>query len=234
MTHTTDTQPPLPSSIASYIEHTLLRPETPLTEIKRICDEALEHCFRAVCVQPCHLSFVAGRLVGSEVLPVTVIGFPQGVNTTFTKVCEVRDAIAHGARELDMVLHLGHFKSGNMNAALLDIQAVVEAAQGIPVKVIIETALLSDNEKIAACHLVERAGAAFAKTCTGFNGGGACVSDIALMRKNLGAQVEIKASGGIRSYERAQALIRAGASRIGTSAGVAIVEEERNLTVAQK
>jgi deoxyribose-phosphate aldolase len=220
--------PPQPATpIATYIDHTLLKPEATPAQIKQLCGEATQHRFASVCVNPAYVPLCASLLSGSHVAVCTVIGFPLGATTTETKVFEAAQAAASGARELDMVIAVGQLKAGRYPEVAEDIRQVVDAghAQGALVKVIIETALLSDEEKVAACLLAARAGADFVKTSTGFSGGGATVADIALMRRAVGPDLGVKASGGIRTLADAQALIAAGATRIGASAGVAIIHE---------
>ncbi len=219
---------PLPgTSVAELIDHTLLKPDATPAQIERLCAEAIQHRFASVCVNPSFVPLCARLLQGSPVAVCTVIGFPLGASTTRAKVFEASQAAADGARELDMVIAVGQLKAGDYLRVADDIGQVVEAghAQGALVKVIIETALLDDEEKVAACLLAARAGADFVKTSTGFSGGGATVADIALMRRAVGPELGVKASGGVRSLADAQAMIAAGASRIGASAGVTIVQE---------
>jgi len=218
---------PPPQPLAGYIDHTLLKPDATPAQIERLCAEALQHRFASVCVNPCYVPLCAGLLAGSPVAVCTVIGFPLGATTTSVKVFEAAQAAGDGARELDMVIAVGLLKAGRYPEVADDIRQVVAVghAQGALVKVIIETALLSDEEKVAACLLAARAGADFVKTSTGFAGGGASAADVALMRRAVGPEVGVKASGGVRSLADARALIAAGASRIGASAGVAIISE---------
>jgi deoxyribose-phosphate aldolase len=213
--------------IAAYIDHTLLKPEATPAQIERLCAEAVQYRFASVCVNPSFVSLCARLLKGTPVAVCTVIGFPLGATTTKTKVFEATQAAANGASELDMVIAVGQLKAERYPEVAEDIHQVVDAghAKGALVKVIIETALLSDAEKVAACLLAARAGADFVKTSTGFSGGGATAADIALMRRTVGPDVGVKASGGIRTLADAQAMIAAGATRIGASAGVAIVRE---------
>jgi deoxyribose-phosphate aldolase len=213
--------------IAGLIDHTLLKPEATTSQIEALCDEAARFRFASVCVNPTFVSLCARRLAGTPVAVCTVIGFPLGATTTKTKVFEAAQAAANGARELDMVLAVGRLKAGELRDVAEDIAAVVETghAAGALVKVIIETSLLSDEEKVAACLLAARAGADFVKTSTGFAGGGATAADVALMRCAVGPAVGVKASGGIRTLADAQSMVAAGADRIGASAGVAIVKE---------
>jgi len=210
-----------------YIDHTLLRPSATEDEIKKLCNEAAEYAFASVCVNPCNIALAKKLLEGSDVKVCTVIGFPLGANTTAVKVAETLDAYALGADEFDMVINIGKLKEGNDEFVKKDISAVVKAAQGKTVKVIIETFYLDDEEKQRACRIACKAGAHFVKTCTGFNAGVATVEDVALMRAASDKNVSVKASAGIRSYESAAALIVAGAERIGTSAGNKIIKEAK-------
>ncbi len=210
----------------TYIDHTILKPTTSVTDIIRLCEEAAEHRFAAVCVPPSYVGLAANRLSGTKVNVATVIGFPLGSSTTAVKVAETKDAVENKADEIDMVVNIGAIKSGMWDAVTADIRAVVEAADDAKVKVIIETSQLTDEEKVRACSCVIEAGADFVKTSTGFIGGGATVEDVALLRRTIeakGASCRIKASGGIRTKADALAMIEAGADRIGTSAGIAIV-----------
>lgn len=214
--------------IAQKIDHTLLKPESTKEQIVQICEEAKEYGFATVCIQPTWVSVAQTILKESAVGITTVIGFPLGVTSTFTKVAETRDAIASGATEIDMVLNIGALKSGNDLGVFQDIKAVVDAAQGQAlVKVIIETGYLSIEEKILACKFSKEAGADFVKTSTGFGPGGATVEDIRLMREAVGTELGVKASGGVRDTETAEKMIEAGATRIGASAGIAIVSGEQ-------
>lgn len=224
-----------PQALAAFIDHTLLKPDATAEEIDALCDQALTHAFYSVCVNTQWLPRVRDRLsAGSKTpgigpLPIAVVGFPLGACATEAKVHETRWAIQNGAREIDMVISLGELKSQNFDAVFQDIAQVVAAAtpaQGdaIPVKVILETALLSSEQKVQACVLADYAGARFVKTCTGFAGGGASVEDVSLMRNCIRPSVQIKASGGIRTYRDAIVLIQAGASRLGTSSGVSLIQ----------
>lgn len=208
------------------IDHTLLKPEASHAAIIKLCGEARDYGFASVCVNPIHVRTAAEHLRGTAVKVCTVIGFPLGANTTATKVFEAECALKDGATELDMVLNVGALVEGNHALVESDISAVTEAGHkaGAIVKVIIETALLEEAHKIAACEIVTRAGADFIKTSTGFAAKGATVEDIRLMRARIGAAVKVKASGGIRDLAFTQELIAAGAERIGASAGVAIVD----------
>ena len=214
------------NAIRTYIDHTLLKPDATPEQIRRLCTEADENGFASVCVNPAYVPLAAELLKDSAVNVCTVIGFPLGMNATAIKAAEALKAVQDGADELDMVIQVGQLKSGNLAYVEDDIRAVVKAGGGRLVKVIIETALLTDEEKVTACQLAQRAGADFVKTCTGFSGGAASVHDIALMRKTVGPDMGVKASGGVRDYASAVALIEAGATRIGTSSGVAIAAGE--------
>jgi len=211
--------------LARMIDHTLLRPDATTGEIETLCREAERYGFASVCVNSCHVSLCATLLAGSPVKVCATIGFPLGAMSTGAKVQESRTALDDGARELDMVINIGMLKSGNLAYVEEDIRAVVQTAhpRGALVKVILETGLLKDEEKIAACTIAQRAGADFVKTSTGFGHGGASVADVALMRKTVGASLGVKASGGIRTREDALAMVAAGATRIGASAGVRIL-----------
>jgi deoxyribose-phosphate aldolase len=215
-----------PSQIAAMIDHTLLKPEATREQIAKLCAEARQYQFGAVCVNPVHIAFCADQLKGSKVKIATVIGFPLGATSTKSKVCESQQALQDGAQELDMVIQVGLLKSGLLDDVRADIRAVVETghAGGAIVKVIIETILLTDDEKRTACVLAKEASADFVKTSTGFAGGGATPADVALMRAVVGPEMGVKASGGVRSYEDALAMISAGATRLGTSAGVKIMQ----------
>lgn len=212
------------TNIASMIDHTLLKPEATRQQIESLCQEAKEYKFASVCVNPTWVSTSKELLQGSGVMVCTVIGFPLGATTSETKAFETKNAIEHGAEEVDMVINIGALKDHNDELVEKDIRAVVEAAKGkAHTKVIIETSLLSKEEKIRACELSVKAGADFVKTSTGFSTGGATAEDIALMRKTVGPELGVKASGGVRSTEDVQKLIEAGATRIGASSSIAIV-----------
>ncbi|MCQ8266693.1 deoxyribose-phosphate aldolase [Streptococcus suis] len=206
-----------------YIDHTILKPETTQEQVEKILSEAKEYDFASVCVNPTWVSLAAESLKDSDVKVCTVIGFPLGANTSAVKAFETKDAIANGADEIDMVINVGALKAGNDALVLDDIKAVVDASGDKLVKVIIETCLLTDDEKVRACQLSKEAGADYVKTSTGFSTGGATVADVALMRKTVGPDMGVKASGGARTYEDSIAFIEAGASRIGASSGVAIM-----------
>ncbi|MCP3030361.1 deoxyribose-phosphate aldolase [Halobacillus sp. A1] len=211
-------------NLAKMIDHTQLKPDTTKEKIEQICKEARDNNFMSVCVNPYWVSYCKDLLEGTDVKVCTVIGFPLGATTTETKVFETRQAIENGAEEVDMVINVGELKSGNKDVVQKDIEAVVKEAEGKAlVKVIIETSLLSEEEKVTASELTKTGGADFVKTSTGFSGGGATVEDISLMRKTVGPDLGVKASGGVRDYEGAKAVIEAGATRIGASAGIAIV-----------
>ncbi len=212
--------------IAGLIDHTLLKPEATGADISRICGEAREYGFASVCVNPYWARVVARELEGSAAKVCAVVGFPLGASTTGTKIVETANAVGDGAREIDMVLNIGELRAGNLVAVSSEIGTIVACAHqnGAIVKVILETALLDDEQKITACRLSKEAGADFVKTSTGFGPGGATVEDVALMRKTVGPDMGVKASGGIRTLEDLRKMVAAGATRIGTSAGVKIVE----------
>jgi deoxyribose-phosphate aldolase len=213
-----------PSDIAKYIDHTMLRPEAPTTAFDKLCQEAAQYHFFGVCVNSCRIAYVARKLQGSGVKVCSVVGFPLGAMTARSKAFETREAIEDGASEIDMVINVGLLKSGDFHGVEEDIRAVRRATRGNTLlKVIIETALLTQDEKVMACELSRKAGADFVKTCTGFSGGGATPEDISLMRRVVGREMGVKASGGVRTYKNALSLIGAGASRIGCVASVAIV-----------
>jgi deoxyribose-phosphate aldolase len=218
-----------PESLASMIDHTLLKPESSSMEIEQLCREAVEFKFASVCINPSYLRLAKDRLEGAEVKVCTVVGFPLGATTAESKVYEAKDAISNGAQEIDMVLNVGRLKSQDYGYVENEISAVVNVAHSnrVIVKVIIETCLLSDGEKEKACLIVENAGADFVKTSTGFSKGGATVADVALIRRVVGNRIGVKAAGGIRTYADAAAMIQAGASRIGTSSGVKIIREAK-------
>ena len=222
-------QSPHITAIASLIDHTLLRPEATAADIRKVCGEAREYGFASVCVNPYWVPLVASELAGSTVKVCTVVGFPLGANMTAIKVAETVAAIRAGAQEIDMVLNIGELRGGTLDAVRDDIRAVVSAASAgnAIVKVILETALLDDEQKTIACELAKEAGAAFVKTSTGFSTGGATTHDVALMRRVVGDSMGVKASGGIRTLDDLKAMVAAGASRIGASASVKIVEAVR-------
>ncbi len=204
------------------IDHTNLKPTATTDEIKSLCNEALQYNFKGVCINPSYVPLASSLLRGSDTLTVTVVGFPLGVTSTESKLHEAKWAVENGAQEVDMVMHIGKLKEGDYEYVYNDIKAVVESAK-VPVKVIIETCYLTDEEKIAACVLSKLAGARFVKTSTGFGTAGAKFEDVQLMRWAVDGEIEVKASGGIKTYEDAIKMISAGATRIGTSSGVAIL-----------
>lgn len=211
-------------NVAAMIDHTLLKADAKKDQIEVLCQEAKEYSFASVCVNPTWVNFASQLLNGSPVKVCTVIGFPLGASTPETKAFETKNAIENGATEVDMVINISALKDANDALVEQDIRAVVDAARTKALtKVIIETSLLTDEEKVRACQLAVKAGADFVKTSTGFSTGGATVEDIALMRKTVGPDIGVKASGGVRSAEDAKRLIEAGATRIGASSGVAIV-----------
>jgi deoxyribose-phosphate aldolase len=213
------------TNIAALIDHTLLKPEATRQQIESLCQEAKEYKFASVCVNPTWVSTAKKLLQGSGVMVCTVIGFPLGATTSETKAFETKNAIEHGAEEVDMVINIGALKDHNDELVEKDIRAVVEAAKGkAHTKVIIETSLLTKEEKIRACELSVKAGADYVKTSTGFSTGGATAEDIALMRQTVGPDTGVKASGGVRSTEDVQKMIEAGATRIGASSSIAIVK----------
>ena len=217
---------PYNRELAGIIDHTLLKPEATVEQILNLCREAMDYQFKSVCINPCWVPLAAQFLKNSGVSVGTVIGFPLGAVTTVSKVQEAREAVAHGATEVDMVINIGAFRSGQLETVGGDIQAVVEAVRGKAlVKVILETCFLTTEEKIIGCKLAVDAGAQFVKTSTGFGPAGATVEDIALLRRVVGPDLGVKASGGIRDYPTAMAMVQAGANRIGASAGVKIVTQ---------
>ena len=211
------------ASLAALIDHTILRPDATRAQVRRHCDEARQHGFASVCVNPIHAAFVAEALAGSGVRTCSVVGFPFGATPTANKVAEARRAVADGATEIDMVIDLGALADGRHAEVQDDIAAVKRACGGHLLKVIIETAMLDDAAKVAACRLAVAAGADFVKTSTGYGGGGATVADVALMRRTVGPDIGVKASGGIRDTATARAMVEAGATRIGASSGVALL-----------
>ena len=209
---------------AKLIDHTILKPVASKEDVRRICDEARQHGFFSVCINPYWVAYAKELLKGTDVKVCTVIGFPLGANTTAVKEYATRDALKHGADEIDMVINLGALKSGYYDTVLSDISAVRQACEGHILKVIIETSQLTEEEKVKTCELAAKAGADFVKTSTGFTGGGATAADVALMRKSIPANMQVKASGGVRSREDFDAMVAAGATRIGASSGVKIIE----------
>ncbi len=212
-----------PRDIAPYIDHTLLKPEATEKQFLLLCQEALIHKFASVCIPPSFVALCFKELQNSPVKSITVIGFPLGYQCTETKVFETQNAIENGAQEIDMVLPIGHLKERNLHYVENDLKKTLRAAGDIPVKVILETSLLSDQEKTLACQLSQDAGASFIKTSTGFSSSGASISDIKLIRKTILPHIGVKASGGIKTYQDALDMIAAGANRLGTSSGVTIV-----------
>lgn len=212
-------------NVAAMIDHTLLKADATKEQVEQLCKEASEYKFASVCVNPTWVRFASEQLNNSEEVKVcTVIGFPLGATTPETKAFETKNAIENGADEVDMVINIGALKDGNDELVERDIRAVVDAAKGIALtKVIIETSLLTDEEKVRACKLAVKAGTDFVKTSTGFSTGGATIEDIKLMRETVGPELGVKASGGVRNTSDAQNMIAAGATRIGASSGVAIV-----------
>jgi len=217
---------PADANIAAKIDHTLLKPDATPDQIAQLCFEARKYGFASVCVNPGHVKLCSDLLRGSQVKVCTVIGFPLGATSPEAKVYETETALRDGATEIDMVINIGALKGGDYTWVARDIQGVVETshAAGAIVKVIIETSLLSDEEKIKACLLAKEADADFVKTSTGFAGGGATVDDVTLMRRVVGPEMGVKASGGVHTYEEARSMVEAGATRIGASAGVKIVQ----------
>lgn len=209
---------------AKLIDHTILKPVATQEDVRRICEEAKQYGFFSVCINPYWVAYAKELLKGSNVKVCTVIGFPLGANTTAVKEYETQDALKNGADEIDMVINLGALKSGDYDTVLKDIAAVRKACEGKILKVIIETSQLTDDEKVKACGLSAEAGADFVKTSTGFTGGGATAADVALMRKSVPANMQVKASGGVRSRADFDAMVAAGATRIGASSGVKIIE----------
>jgi len=214
-------------NLAAFVDHTLLKPDATSEQIKKLCMEAREYRFASVCVNTCYVPLAAQILAGSGVKTCCVVGFPLGAMTTRAKVEEAKEAILDGATEIDMVINVGAAKSGDWDYVKKDIAALVEAVRGKALlKVIIETCLLTDEEKVKVCALAKMAGADFVKTSTGFSTGGATVEDIKLMRQVVGPDMGVKASGGVRDYKTAMEMINAGATRIGTSSGITIVKNE--------
>lgn len=213
------------NTMASMIDHTILKAGTTKEQVIELCSQAKEYGFASVCVSPCFVKLAAKELKGSKVKVCTVIGFPHGVNSTQVKAFEAKKAVEDGAQEVDMVIHVGALKEGDHEYVHNDILEVVKASKGALVKVILETCYLTDKEKVTACEIAKKAGANFVKTSTGFGSGGATAADIALMRKAVGKELGVKASGGVRSLAEALAMIEAGANRIGTSSGISIINE---------
>ena len=216
--------------VNKYIDHTILKPETTKAQILTLCEEAKQFNFASVCVNPTWVATCANELKGTDVKVCTVIGFPLGATFKEVKAYETKLAIENGASEIDMVINVGAAKDQNWELVYEDIKAVVEAANGVLVKVIIETCLLTDEEKVKACEMAVKAGAHFVKTSTGFSTGGATGADVALMRQTVGESVGVKASGGVRTAEDMKVMVEAGANRIGTSGGVSLVQGKENTT----
>lgn len=207
------------------IDHTVLKADTPLETVKRICDEAMEYGFASVCINPCHVAYCADYLKDSDVNVCTVIGFPLGANTSAVKAFETKDAIANGANEIDMVMNIGALKDKNYDLVRNDVKAVVEAANGTLVKVILETCLLTEDEIKKACELCVEAKADYVKTSTGFSTRGATIEDVQIMKAAVQGKAKVKAAGGVRTHEDMVKIVEAGADRIGTSAGCSLVEK---------
>lgn len=215
----------LPADLARYFDHTLLKPDATAVEVAEICQEAVSYNFFSVCIHPVHVNRVSELLDGTGVKVCSVVGFPLGANTSDIKARETRQAIADGADEIDMVINVGALKDKDYDYVEKDIHAVVHGASGRVVKVIIETCLLEKSEIVEACRIARQAGAHFVKTSTGFGGGGAIPEDVALMKRTVGGDLQVKASGGIKSLADAEKMITAGADRLGASAGVTIMKE---------
>ena len=224
----TQGQSPVDTRLAGMIDHTLLRPDATHDQIRKLCEEAAQYKFATVCVNSSNVGLAAKLLAGTGVKAIAVVGFPLGAGTPRAKAFETLEAIREGSGEIDMVINIGAMKSKDYKLVFEDIKAVVEAAGSIPVKVILETSNLNTDEKIIGSALSKAAGAAFVKTSTGFGGGGATVEDVQLMRRIVGADVGVKASGGVRTYEDAKKMIEAGANRIGASASVEIVTHQKS------
>ena len=207
------------------IDHTVLKADTPLETVKRICDEAMEYGFASVCINPCHVAYCADYLKDSDVNVCTVIGFPLGANTSAVKAFETKDAIANGADEIDMVMNIGALKDKNYDLVRNDVKAVVEAANGTLVKVILETCLLTEDEIKKACELCVEAKADYVKTSTGFSTRGATIEDVQIMKAAIQGKAKVKAAGGVRTHEDMVKIVEAGADRIGTSAGCSLVDK---------
>lgn len=212
--------------LSKYIDHTNLKPEATRADIAALCEEAQQYGFASVCVNPCHVAYAARLLADADAAVCCVIGFPLGACTTTVKAYEAADAVRNGATEIDMVLNVGWAKEGSWSEVQAEIAAVAAMLRGrAKLKVILETCLLTDEQKVAACKAAVKAGAGFVKTSTGFSKAGATVEDVRLMRETVGPDIGVKAAGGIRTYADAVAMIEAGANRIGASAGIAILEE---------
>lgn len=210
-------------NLAKMIDHTILKADASRADVKRLCEEARHAGFASVCTNTCHTKYVADHLAGSSVMACAVVGFPLGAMSTPAKVAETRQAVVDGAQEIDMVINVGAIKDGRWEDVEADIRAVVEAAGQAKVKVILETCLLTNDEKVKACQASVAAGAAFVKTSTGFSTGGATVADVTLMKQTVAGKALVKASGGIRTRADLDAMVEAGANRIGTSNGITII-----------
>ena len=211
-----------PAELAKYIDHTLLKPDATAAQIKKVCDEAKAYHFASVCVNPSRIKLVADELAGTDVAPCCVVGFPLGAIPAESKAAETAVAVRNGAKEIDMVINIGAAKDGDWAEVERDIAAVKAACGSVLLKVIIEACLLTDDEKVQACLAAKRAGADYVKTSTGFSKSGATVADVALMRRTVGTEMGVKAAGGVHNRAEAEAMINAGASRIGASSGIAI------------
>ena len=211
--------------LASMIDHSLLKPNSTMEDLKKTCREAMDYGFKAVCINPIFVGEAVSLLKGTDVLVCSVVGFPFGTHSPQTKAFETSEVIRLGAKEVDMVIRVGALKDKKDREVVEDIRAVVNAAKGCPVKVILETSYLTDEEKVRGCKLVMEGGASFVKTATGFAGGGATVEDVSLMRKTVGKDFGVKAAGGIRTLEDALKMIEAGATRLGTSGSVGIIRQ---------
>ena len=209
--------------LAKYIDHTILKPDATAAQVRKLCDEAKQYGFASVCVNPSRIALAAAELAGTDVTPCCVVGFPLGAIPSESKAAETAVAVKNGAREIDMVIDIGRAKDGDWDYVQADIEAVKAACGAAKLKVIIETCLLTDDEKVKACQAAKRANADFVKTSTGFSKAGATVADVALMRETVGPDMGVKASGGIHNRAEAEAMIAAGATRIGASSGIAIV-----------
>ncbi len=212
-----------PADMARWIDHTILAADATEAQVEHLCREATQHGFRAVCVNPVHVAFVARALRGTAVATCSVVSFPFGATPTRAKAAEAATAVEDGASEVDMVISLGMLKGGAFEAVRADVAAVKRACGTALLKVIIETCLLTDEQKVRACRLSQDGGADFVKTSTGYGGAGATVADVSLMRRTVGSELGVKASGGIRTFDAAKAMIEAGATRIGASASLAII-----------
>jgi len=215
------------ADLCRYIDHTLLKPDATKEQLRKLCEEARQYNFYSVCVNSANVRYCRTLLTGSQTKVVAVVGFPLGAASAAAKAAEAREAIREGAEEVDMVINIGELKSRNYQAVHEDIRKVVESAGGKPVKVILETGMLTRDEKVIASALSKAGGARFVKTSTGFGPGGATAEDVALMKQVVGSDMEVKASGGVRDHDAALAMIRAGATRIGASASIAIVTNQK-------